>query len=227
MTFTFTGDDGVRTRSVTVSVIVRAPATQPLTLPAVSDVSYATGDIVNLALPAATQGLTPYIYSADGLPRGLTFRNRAVVGRPDLPGTYTVTYTVTDSNQDMVSRTFDITITGMAIPQPTGLNVRIDWGGLFYANVHSSVYSRIVGGIECFRGKNTASAVLGRSQAGTMSFELENDDGLYDDENTDSDLAGLIRPGLQVQLRIGVTPLWTGALDSHTHDDQTGRQLYC
>ena len=118
------------------------------------------------------------------------------MGRPDLPGTYTVTYTVTDSNQDMVSRTFDITITGMAIPQPTGLNVRIDWGGLFYANVHSSVYSRIVGGIECFRGKNTASAVLGRSQAGTMSFELENDDGLYDDENTDSDLAGLIRPGL-------------------------------
>ena len=56
VTFTFTGDDGVRTRSVTVSVIVRAPATQPLTLPSVSDVSYATGDIVNLELPAATQG---------------------------------------------------------------------------------------------------------------------------------------------------------------------------
>ena len=86
-----------------MTVIVRAPATQPLTLPSVSDVSYATGDIVNLQLPAATQGLVPYIYSASALPRGLTFRNRAIVGRPDLPGVHTVTYTVTDSNQDMES----------------------------------------------------------------------------------------------------------------------------
>ena len=29
-----------------------------------------------------------------------------------------------------------------------------------------------------------------------------------------SALAGLVRPGLQVQLRNGVTPLWTGVLDS-------------
>ena len=213
-TLTLTGDDGVRTRSATVTIIVRAPATQPLVLPAVSDESFATGDIVNLELPAASEGLAPYIYSAAGLPRGLTFRNRAAVGRPDLPGTYTVTYTVTDSNQDMVSQEFEIEITGQAIPQPTGLNVRIDWGQQFYANAHSSVYNRITGGIECFRGKNTASAVLGRSQAGTMSFELLNDDGLYDDENPDSDLAGLIYPGIQVQLRIGVSPIWTGALDS-------------
>ena len=227
VTFTFTATDGIQSRSVTVTVIVRAPSTLPLTLPSVSDVSYATGDIVNLELPAATQGLTPYIYSADGLPRGLTFRNRAVVGRPDLPGTYTVTYTVTDSNQDMVSRTFDITITGMAIPQPTGLNVRIDWGGLFYANVHSSVYSRIVGGIECFRGKNTASAVLGRSQAGTMSFELENDDGLYDDENTRLRSRGTHPARSPSPVAHRRHPAMDRRAGCHTHDDQTGRQLHC
>ena len=213
-TLTFTANDSVLTTSTTVTIIVRAPATQPLMLPAIANQSFATGDLVNLTLPEATQGLMPYIYSAAGLPRGLTFRNRAIVGRPDFPGTYTVTYTVTDSNQDMESEEFDIVITGSALPHPVGLNMRIDWGNQFYASSHSDVYSRIIGGIRCFRGKNTASAVLGRSQAGTMSFDLENDDGLYDDENPDSDLAGLIRPGIQVQLRNGVSPLWTGVLDS-------------
>ena len=182
-TLTFTGNDGVRSRSTTVTIIVRAPATQPLMLPAVADQSFATGDIVNLELPAATQGLTPYIYSASALPRGLTFRNRAIVGRPDLPGVHTVTYTVTDSNQDMVSRMFDITITGMAIPQPTGRNVRIDWGGGFYSNPHSDVTARIVSGISAARGKGTGLKVLAGHQSGRMKFELKNFDGLFDEEN--------------------------------------------
>ena len=214
VSLTFTASDGVRTRSATVTVIVRAPATQPLELPAVANKSTATGTVVNELLPAASEGLTPYIYSATGLPTGLGFRNRRVQGIPVLPGAYNISYVVTDSNQDMVTRTFVWTITGDAIPQPTGLNMRIDWGAQFYANPHSNVTGRIVSDIEFERGRNTASAILGRSQAGILRCDLQNSDGLFDEENPNSALAGLIRPGLQVQLRNGVTPLWTGVLDS-------------
>ena len=185
----------------------------PLTLPAVAAKSSVSGVVVNELFPAATQGLAPYIYSASGLPTGLGFRNRRARGIPVLPGSYTVTYTVTDSNQDMVTRTFTWTITGDIIPQPSGLNVRIDWGDQFYAHAESDVTGRITSGVRCERGRNTGSAILGRSQAGTISFELQNSDGLFDEENPNSDLAGLIRPGIQVQLRNGVTPLWTGVLD--------------
>ena len=212
-TLTLTANDGVRNGTATVTIIVRPPATQPLTLPAVAAKSSVSGVVVNELFPAATQGLAPYIYSASGLPTGLGFRNRRARGIPVLPGSYTVTYVVTDSNQDMVTRTFTWTITGDIIPQPSGLNVRIDWGDQFYAHAESDVTGRITSGIRCERGRNTSSAILGRSQAGTISFELQNSDGLYDEENPNSDLVGLIRPGIQVQLRNGVTPLWTGVLD--------------
>ena len=216
VTFTLTASDGVRTSTATATVIVRAPATRPLTLPAVADQAFETGEIVRLDLPAAMQGLAPYIYSAAGLPRGLSFRNRRIVGRPEIPGTFTVTYSVTDSNQDMATRTFDIVVTGTPLPQPIGLNVRVDWGNLFYSSPHSDVTDRIISDeFRCFRGKNTASAILGRSQAGTLTFDLLNDDGLFNEDNEDSELAGLIFPGVQVQLRDGVNPLWTGVLDSH------------
>ena len=194
VSLTFTANDGVRSRSRVVTVIVRSPASNPLALPFVAAKSTATGTVVNEQLPAATEGLTPYIYSAAGLPPGLGFRNRRVQGIPVLPGAYTVDYVVTDSNQDMVERTFTWTITGNAIPQPTGLNMRIDWGAQFYANAHSNVTDRITSGIDFERGRNTASAILGRSQAGILRCELQNDDGLYDEENPDSALAGLVRP---------------------------------
>ena len=212
-TLTLTANDGVRNGTATVTIIVRPPATMPLTLPAVAAKSSVSGVVVNELFPAATQGLAPYIYSASGLPTGLGFRNRRARGIPVLPGSYTVTYTVTDSNQDMVTRTFTWTITGDIIPQPSGLNVRIDWGDQFYAHAESDVTGRITSGVRCERGRNTGSAILGRSQAGQIGFELQNSDGLFDEENPNSDLAGLIRPGIQVQLRNGVTPLWTGVLD--------------
>ena len=77
-------------------------------LPAVADKSTATGTVVNEQLPEATEGLTPYIYSATGLPTGLGFRNRRIQGIPVLPGAYTVSYVVTDSNQDMVTRSVHV-----------------------------------------------------------------------------------------------------------------------
>lgn len=213
-TLTFTANDGVRNGTRTVTVIVRPPATMPLMLPAIPGKSSVSGVVVNELLPEAQDGLAPYIYSATGLPTGLGFRNRAVRGIPVLPGSYTVTYVVTDSNQDMVTRTFDWVITGDIIPQPSGLNLRIDWGRQFYANAHSDVTGRITSGIDFERGRGTATSILARCQAGQMRCELDNADGLYDEDNPNSPLAGLIRIGLPVQLRDGVTPLWTGVLDS-------------
>ena len=72
---------------------------------------------------------------------------------------------------------------------------------------------RITSGIQCVRGKRTSS-VQGKTVSGRLTFELDNHDGLYDQEDTDSDLSGLIRPGIRVQLRDGGHPLWTGVLDS-------------
>ena len=124
----------------------------------------------------------------------------------------------------MATRTFTWTITGSPIPQPTGLNLRVDWGAQSYANAHSNVTARIVSGIRFERGRATASSVLARSQAGLLQCELDNADGLYDQENADSDLVGLIRPGVAVQLRNGVMPLWTGVLDDiPTRFEQDGQ----
>ena len=188
----------------------------PLTLPAVAAKSSVSGVVVNELFPAATQGLAPYIYSASGLPTGLGFRNRRARGIPVLPGSYTVTYTVTDSNQDMVTRTFTWTITGDIIPQPSGLNVRIDWGDQFYAHAESDVTGRLTSGVRCERGRNTGSAPSsGGPRLATISdSSCRTATASIDEENPNSDLAGLIRPGIQVQLRNGVTPLWTGVLDS-------------
>ena len=78
-----------------------------------------------------------------------------------MPGTSTILYVVTDSNQDIETQTFTYTITGNAIPQPSGINLRVDWGNQFYSSPLSDVTKRITSGISFERGKNTASAILG------------------------------------------------------------------
>ena len=214
VSLTLTANDGGRTGMATADVIVRPPATMPLALAAIADKTGVTGTVVNVQLPEATEGLAPYIYAASGLPAGLGLTGRRVRGLPIMPGTYAVTYSVSDSNQDSVSRDFDWVITGDLIPQPAGRNLRIDWGNQFFASPHADVTARIRTALMFERGKNTASAILGRSQAGILRCELRNFDGLFDEENPDSALAGQVRPGITVQLRDGITPLWTGVLDS-------------
>ena len=204
--------DGHRTTTATITLFVRAPLVT-LVLPAVSDQSFVAGNFVSLALPKATDGATPFIYSASGLPPGLGYQDNTIQGIPTTPGTYTVSYDVTDSNQDMETQEFTITITGDAVAAPAGLNVRIDFGGLFYGHALADVTGKITSDIAFDRGKATASSVLARSQAGRMTFDLQNSDGLFDEENPNSALDGLIYPGIGVQLRDGDRPLWTGVLD--------------
>ena len=214
-------DDESATLERPVIVTEAGPA---LALPVIAAQTSETGDSVTLAVPEATGGFTPYIHTVSGLPPGLAFRNRRIAGIPSMAGVYTVTHTVTDSGQRMASNDFTYTITGDPLPVPTGLNLRIDWGDLFYASEHSDVTGRITNDILFERGRGTASSILARSQAGQMAFDLQNSDGLFDQDNPTSPLRHLLHPGVQVQLRDGATPLWTGVLDTFpTQYSQNGQ----
>ena len=113
----------------------------------------------------------------------------------------------------------------MPFSRPAGINVRIDWGASFFANANADVTGRITSGIFCKRGRTTDSAVQGRTAAGVLEFELNNEDGLFDEEGTGA-LAGMIRPGLMVQLRDGGDLMWAGVLDSipTDYDDSPAAQ---
>ena len=74
--------------------------------------------ISTLTLPATEDGVLPVTYAVSGLPRGLTFnaRTRQITGTPTDPGTFTVTYTATDSTSgtaQVITLTFTITVRGV------------------------------------------------------------------------------------------------------------------
>ena len=216
---------GVVIATKTIQVVVRAQTSLPLALPAYADQAGATGNTVDLTIASATDGRAPYSYAYASLPEELGAIGRRIRGRLITPGTETVTVTVTDANGDTATATFDWTVTGAAILPPSGINVRIDWGRSFFANDEANVTKRIRSGISCTRGRTINSAVLGRTAAGHLTFELDNSDGLYDLENTSSPLHGLIEPGILVQLREDGEPMWTGVLDSipTEYDDIAGQ----
>ena len=202
------------TVTASVQVTVRGQTTTPLAVSAPADQTGATGDIVGINVPAATGGRAPYVYSYSGLPPETGGLGRLIQGRLITSGSYTVTVTVTDANGDTDSDTFDWTVTGTDIAPPTGLNVRIDWGEQFFANPHADVTARMRSGVSCERGKTTGASTLGRTASGKLALTLDNSDSLYDQENSASDLFGLIRPGIMVQFRNGADVLWSGVLDS-------------
>ena len=216
---------GVIIATGTVQVIVRAQTSVPLALPAYADQASATGNTIDLTIASATDGRAPYSYAYADLPEELGAIGRRIRGRLITPGVKTVTVTVTDANGDTATATFDWTVTGAAILPPSGINVRIDWGRSFFARDEANVTRRIRSGISASRGRTINSAILGRTAAGRLSFQLDNSDGLYDLENTLSPLHGLIEPGVLVQLRDGGEPMWTGVLDSipTEYDDVAGQ----
>ena len=75
-----------------------ATAVIPVVLPTTADQTATVGDAFSLTLPAATEGTSPYDYTATGLPPGLSFTesNRSITGTPTTAGTYAVSYEVTD-----------------------------------------------------------------------------------------------------------------------------------
>ena len=201
------GDDSV---TKTITAFAAPEHIGPLALPTPAAQSTATGAIAAVTLPEADEGYPPYIYSADDLPDGLALLGRTVRGIPTTPGSYTVTYRVTDAALTEVTKTFTWTVTGAALPAPPGLNLRVDWGGLYYSSAYADVTDRIVSAIECDRGRGEP---WGRSRAGRLRVQLDSSDGRFDASDSTSPLAGLIWPGTRVQLRDGRTPIWTGYLD--------------
>ena len=211
--------------TVVVQVVVRELTATPLTAPTVANQTGATGDVVDFTIGVAVGGRSPYSYAYADLPEELGAIGRRIRGRLITPGTSTVTVTVTDANGDTDTETFTWTVTGAAILPPSGINVRMDWGRSFFSLDESDVTARITSGISASRGRTTNSAILGRTAAGQLTFQLDNSDGLYDLENTSSSLHGLILPGILVQFRDGGEPLWTGVLDTipTTYDDRSGQ----
>ena len=69
------------------------------------------GNAVNVTLPNATGGSSPYAYAIIGLPAGLSASGRTITGSPTTSGSYSVTYSVTDSDNNNISRTFTWRVT--------------------------------------------------------------------------------------------------------------------
>lgn len=210
-----------------VQVTVREQAAQPVALGNIADRTNMTGETIDVTVgPEATGGRPPYTYMFANLPPDLGNVARRVSGQLVSPVTNTVTVTVEDANGDTDTSTFTWTVTGDAITPPANINVRIDWGNSFFSSAHADVTGRLRSGINCWRGRNVDSVILGKTQAGQMRFQLDNSDGLYDLDNTASALFGLIKPGIRVQLRNGGAVLWTGILDSipTVYDDTPANQ---
>jgi len=223
ITFTATDPDGVTTVR-TVQVTIRAQTTVPLVAPTQAALTGVTGDVIDQLIAEATGGGSPYVYEFSGLPPELANIGRQIVGRLIAPGAFTVTIKVVDANGDEATSTFTWTVTGIPIAAPAGNNIRIDWGRNNFAHDLSDVTDRITSRITCWRGRNIASAILGRTIAGTLRFQLDNSDGRFDLDNSSSPLHGLIQPGLKIQWRHGSSIIWTGVLDSipMDYDDSAG-----
>ena len=112
-----TKDVDADTISFTITV---APDTAPSFTGRVSDLDYTAGtEVSRLTLPAATGGNGPLIYSLTPTVPGLRFspQTRQLTGTPMSPGAYSMTYGVTDADDntaDIDADTISFTITVIA-----------------------------------------------------------------------------------------------------------------
>ena len=96
--------------------------------------------------------------------------------------------------------------------------LNVDWNddGVFTGTGEAINMAR-VRGIDCFRGRDNASQLTGRSIAGTLRAVLDNRSGDYNPFNSGSPIANNILPGREVQLLGSSTaltdkPIWRGFL---------------
>ena len=110
------------TITITVTESDDVPDPAPISVVEVDARTYAAGEDIDRALPAATGGVPPYTYSLTGpngtdlseaVP-GLSFdpTTRVLSGAPTRAGATTLTYTATDSEGNSTSTPFDVTVTG-------------------------------------------------------------------------------------------------------------------
>ena len=86
---------------------------------------------------------------------------------------------------------------------PASYTLEVDWDGDgTFGNANADVTSEALD-VAWERGRDYASALLGRSIAGKLSATLMNTDGKYSPSNTGSALTGKILPGRTVRLKAG------------------------
>jgi len=83
----------------------------PLSVTSVADRTVATGAAISPITLAATGGVPPYTWSANGLPDGLTLTGDTISGTPTTAGTFAVTVTASDSSQPAATATTTFTLT--------------------------------------------------------------------------------------------------------------------
>ena len=166
-------------------------APSPLSLPVPSDRTLTIGVHTSFTLPPASGGNAPYTYVMSGLPPGLSFNtsSRTVSGTPTTLGTWTVTYSVTDSSSASRNTTFTITVTTAPVPSPpdrpsvTGVNhssVTLSWGAVTGATHYDIRYRNRDGGgpnvpgnwVQVNNIPGTSYTVSGLSPSTRYEFEV-------------------------------------------------------
>ena len=108
---------------LTFTITVETAGNQALSLPSVSNQTFTQGSQVNLVLPAATGGTSPYTYTLTptSLPTGLQFAasSRTISGTPTVvSASQNFTYGVTDSDVTQRSQQFSIEVSAPPPPPP-------------------------------------------------------------------------------------------------------------
>ena len=192
-----TDDDGTRVTDRFIITVSAAPVV-PVVLPTTADQSATVGDAFSLTLPEATEGTTPYVYTATGLPAGLAFNatSRVLSGTPTAAGTYTVTYEVTDDAAETASDTFDIVVS--AAGQPLALPATSDQvatvGDAFTLTLPAATggatpYAYTVtgqpGGLTFDATSRVLSGTPTTAGTDTITYEVTDDDGASESDAFD------------------------------------------
>ena len=198
LTYTATDDNGstaMDTFTVTVAdeVEVTAPVDQTYTMDTA---------ITDLTLSEAAGGTTPVTYTLAPLPNGLTFTaaTRVLSGTPSTPGTFDLTYEVTDANGASTNATFtvivnasltlsasgnqnytlDTAITDLQLPAATGGTAPLTYTLTSVPGLNFNAGTRILSGTPSTAGTTTLTyAVTDTNGASTsVDFTVIVSDGL-------------------------------------------------
>ena len=192
-----TDDDGTRVTDRFIITVSAAPVV-PVVLPTTADQTATVGNAFSLTLPAATEGTTPYVYTATGQPPGVNFNatSRVLSGTPTAAGTYTVTYEVTDDAAETASDTFDIVVSaaGQPLALPGTADQTATVGDAFSLTLPAATggatpYAYTVTGQPAGLTFNATSRVLSgtptTSGTDTITYEVTDDNGASESDAFD------------------------------------------
>ncbi len=109
--------------AVSVSSIPQFTSGSSLLAPIILDQDATVGTAFNFSVPSATGGTSPVSKSLSDLPSGLSYSSSTITGTPNVPGSYPMVVTYTDSaaTKAVVISSFDINVLTV-IFQPSGNN---------------------------------------------------------------------------------------------------------